>query len=268
MKIFFTIAALFIALSTTAQNIQNVVSLINEAQTEPNDSLRGEIANYAANTFESVISAEDDFTATLDDIKPISVLTSSDNRIRIFSWGIQFADGTYTYYGFVQTRSDDGDVVTTRLIDKSDSTPNAAKSSMQPDNWYGAIYYELVPVGGKKSHLYALAGWDGADLFVNRKVLEQVRVKSDGSIYFGGYFTDEHNQNYDRLIFEYTERAVMSLRYDLKLKMFIADHMMIPEQYNGNTKFSGPDGSFDGYKFMKDGTWMYVPDLDIKGARF
>lgn len=268
MKKLFTIAALFIAYTSAAQNIQNAVSLINEAQTEPNDSLRTEIANAAVNMFESVISADQDLTATYDDIKPVTMLTSADNRLRIFTWGIQFSDGTFTYYGFAQSRSDDGDVITTRLIDMSDSTPDAAGVSMQPDNWYGAIYYELVQVGGKKSHLYAVAGWDGADLFVNRKVLEQIRVKSDGSIYFGGYFSDEHNQSFDRLIFEFTERAVMSLRYDPKMKMFIADHMTVPAQYNGNTKFAGPDGSFDGYMFTKGGTWMYVPDLDIKGSRF
>lgn len=276
MKKLFALIPLFIALSVSAQDsmfeeaTKRVLSMIEEARTAPNDSLRNVLADKAFNEFYATVTDDYNMTYQFQNINPISVLTSPDKLFRIFTWGLQFSDGNYKYYGVINY-SVHGDVLSARLYDQSDNTPNPATANMQTDNWYGAVYYEVVQLGGKKSNIYALVGWDGGDLFVNRKVLEQVRLKLDdgGEIFFGGHFIDEHKRPCDRLIFEYTERAVMSLRYDKKLKMFVADHLSPSStEYKGNTKFMGPDGSFDGYQFQKGGNWMFIPDVDVKGSRF
>ena len=263
----FLTAATCLAQSDIERQASSAASLIEQAQKADNDSLRSIYAAQAVETFEAAITQDDAMTVAFGDIKPISVLATVDNKLRIFSWGIQNSEGKYSYYGFVQAKSQDGETVTTRLVDKKDETPRPGETEMEAANWYGAIYYEMVQLGGKKSNIYAMAGWDGGDLFINRKVLEQIRVKDNGTVYFGGYFTDEHKRTCERLIFEFTERAVMCLRFDKRLKMFVADHMTIPPEYNGNPKFRGPDGSFDGYMYQK-GNWIYVPDLDFKGSRF
>ena len=265
---------MFIALSLSAQDssyeedIRTVLSMIEEARTAGNDSLRNVLADKALQEFCAVVHEDVKMTYQFQNINPISVLTSPDKLFRIFTWGLQFSDGNYKYYGLAEFNVQ-GDVLSAILYDQSDKTSDPAHADMQASNWYGAIYYDIVQVGGKKSHTYALVGWDGGDLFVNRKVLEQVHINIEdgGDMRFGGHFVDERNFSCERLIFEFTERAVMSLRYDKKEKMFIADHLSVPPEYNGDRKFSGPDGSFDGYYF-EDGRWHYVPDIDIKGARF
>ena len=275
MKRLLALIPLFIAFSVSAQvdsdfenGISHSVALLEQARNAENDSLRQALVTQFDNEFWNLLGKDETMSYPFDNIKPVSVLKSPDNKFRIFTWGLQFADGNYKYYGIVQINVQ-GDVVALRLNDMSDGTTNPSNANMQASNWYGAIYYDLVQLGGKKSNIYALIGWDGGDLFVNRKVLEQVRIATNngGEIIFGGNFINEHNKKVDRLIFEFTERAVMSLRYDKKLKMFVADHLASPSEYKGNTKFMGPDGSFDGYKYDK-GFWMYVPDLDIKATRF
>ena len=275
MKRLFALIPLFIVFSVSAQvdpeieqEIRQSVKILEQARNAENDSLRIVLANQFEDTFVKLLGNDEKLCYSFDSIQPVSVLKSPDNKFRIFTWGLQFSDGSYKYYGIVEINVY-GDVVILHLDDQSESTSNPATANMQPDNWYGAIYYELVQLGGKKSNIYALVGWDGGDLFVNRKVLEQVRVELDngGKIFFGGHFVDEKKRNCERLIFEFTERAVMSLRYDKKLKMFVADHLTAPSEYKGNTKFMGPDGSFDGYMYDK-GYWIYLPDVDVKASRF
>ncbi|MBR4440774.1 MAG: hypothetical protein IKS00_04400 [Bacteroidales bacterium] len=274
MKKIFVLIHLFIALSLSAQDLineeelKNALSMIEEARTAENDSLRIALADKAFDTFCSLVYEDDHMNYQFQNINPVSVLTSPDKLFRIFTWGLQLSDGNYKYYGLAEYNVH-GDVLTATLYDLSDKTSDPAHADMQAGNWYGAIYYDIVQVGSKKSHTYALAGWDGGDLFVNRKVLEQVSISLEdgGGMRFGGQFVNERNRSCERLIFEFTERAVMSLRYDKKQKMFVADHLSVPSEYNGDPKFSGPDGSFDGYYF-EDGRWHYVPDIDIKGARF
>ena len=274
MKRLFALIPLFITLSLSAQDIiekedlQTALSMLEEARNAENDSLRIIMADKAFDNFCTVVYIDDHMNYQFKDINPVSVLTSPDKLFRIFTWGLQLSDGNYRYYGLAEYNVY-GDVLTRTLYDHSDETPDPVHADMQPGNWYGAIYYEIAQIGGKKSNTYALAGWDGGDLFVNRKVLEQVQFYTEdgGNLRFGGSFVDEHGKSSKRLIFEFTERAVMSLRYDKKLKMFVADHLAAPAEYKGNTKYMGPDGSFDGYKYDK-GSWMYLPDLDVKAPRF
>ncbi|MCQ2973623.1 MAG: hypothetical protein MJ211_02285 [Bacteroidales bacterium] len=196
-------------------------------------------------------------------IKNITTLSSVNNQFRIFTWGIQLGDGNYIYYGLSQVKTKDDEIVVNKFIDSSESFSDAQLANIQMNQWYGCIYYEMIQIGGKKSNLYALAGWDGADLFINRKILEQVVVQEDGSIKFGGKFKNNKSRIVNRLVFEYTERAVMSLNYNKKLKMFVADHLSAPAQFKGNPKYMGPDMSFDGYYF-DDGKWLYLSDIDYK----
>ena len=67
-----------------------------------------------------------------------------------------------------------------------------------------------------------------------------------------------------RVIFEFTERATMMLRYDKKYAMVIFDHLSpISSEYSGNPRFYGTDFSYDALKF-ENGFWVYIDDVDIR----
>ena len=78
--------------------------------------------------------------------------------------------------------------------------------------------------------------------------------------------------HYTRIIFEFTEKAAMGLRFENSVKnmngekrrkVIVADHLTTPPEYKGNPRFSGPDMTFEGYYFQ-DGKWKYESILDIK----
>ena len=72
-----------------------------------------------------------------------------------------------------------------------------------------------------------------------------------------------NKQLQNRMVFEYSINATMSLRYDNRIKMIIFDHLAPPSSlYYGDYKFYGPDFSFDGLKF-ENGKWNYQENVNV-----
>jgi hypothetical protein len=226
------------------------------------DSVKKEKANAVFKTLEEALNFSGAFGYSFSKLKNISSVTSENGKVRIFTFGIALNSGDYIYYGFTLFNNG-GDVKITRLIDGSENEQHPELSDMQAQNWFGAIYYEIRQFGEKNNPVYALCGWDGADMFINRKVLEQIKFDREGNPKFGGSFPNETSNGNRRLIFSFSEKVTMSLSYYKKLKMIVADHLNAPPQYKGNPRFLGPDMSFDGY-YYKGGEWFYVPDVDVK----
>ena len=70
-----------------------------------------------------------------------------------------------------------------------------------------------------------------------------------------------------RIVFEFSARAVFTLRYIAEQQMIIFDHLSPAKpEYLGDFQFYGPDSSFDGFK-LENGKWIYVRDLDLRNPR-
>ena len=271
LKIFFIVCFTVVFTSICAQDTTQlyelqpqVAKVIEDAKNAETDSLKKMLMDRAAFDFIGLLYFEGSFGYNFYMLPSFSSVYSDDGKLRFITWALPLNDGSHCYYGFCLYRdSSTSSTVVTQLVDMSDITQNPQTADMQAKNWYGAVYYELRQVGGKKSNIYAAAGWDGGDLFLNRKVLEQIRINQEGEPIFGGVFKNEEADGLKRLVFEFTKKAGMTLRYDTKLKMFVGDHLAAPPQFRGNKRFYGPDMTFDGFVFDRD-RWFYEPDLDVK----
>jgi hypothetical protein len=66
-----------------------------------------------------------------------------------------------------------------------------------------------------------------------------------------------------RVLFEYSSRAVMSLKFENDT-FIVFDHLSpFSPQYRDNRQFYGPDFSFDSFSYDR-GIWRYKGDIDIK----
>ena len=226
------------------------------------DTEKIKLASAAFEKLEEALQQEGAFEYDFYKLKNISSVVSQDGKLRILTFGTALNSGKYIYYGFIMYYN--GETLRiTKLTDDAGKQSNPQNADMQADNWFGAIYYEIRQFGDPRSPVYALCGWDGADMFINRKVLEQLVIGEYGEPRFGGKFRSEKEGESTRLIFSYTERATMSLGYNQKLKMIVGDHLSTPPQYRGNVRFLGPDMSFDGFAY-ENGKWVYYPDVDVK----
>ena len=226
-------------------------------------------ANYTfIKTLVSSLKEKNSFQYTYDSLQNIiSIKKSDDNKFRIFSWFTQNDDGSYRFFGAIQMNNPNKLelyplIDQTQQIQISVSLPD---STLTPEKWFGAVYYQILPVLGIKEPYYILLGWKGKNLSTNHKVVETLYFK-DGKPQFGTAVLEKSAKSNDfakRIVYTYTKEANMLLRYIKDEKMIVFDHLVASsEETAGIFDLYAPDLSYDGYKF-KSGKWLIQENLKL-----
>jgi len=245
-----------------------ILQNFNKLKEEKSDSLKIGLNIEIENKFEEILDKSGSFEYNFDTLKNyVSILYSDDNLLKIYTWGTFFSDGTYKYYGFIQHRNKKKEAITVyKLTDKSDEIENPENEILSNDNWFGAVYYELITTKDGKKKIYTLLGWDGNNDFSNKKIIDVLTFSGSEKPKFGLSFNIEEKKS-KRVIFEFNKLATMSLKYNPSIGNIIYDHLSPSEpKFEGVYRFYGPDFSYDGLYF-DDGVWLYMPDLDIRNDK-
>jgi hypothetical protein len=217
--------------------------------------------------FFDLLALPSTFEYAFDSLKTVSVQKSPDGRVKIYTW--MFIDRTsekYLYYGVVQAKKGKTqEIKRTGLVDLPVSVSEADTAILDPDEWCGAVYYEIFEKKIDNRQTYFLLGWRAHDKSVTRKVIEVITFNEWGDPKFGKpVFEDGTKHIRTRHIFEFSSQAVMLLRYDRKKSMLVFDHLSAPSPgLRGQFQTYGPDFTYDGYRFKK-GKWLYQTNLDLK----
>lgn len=208
------------------------------------------------------------FDFPFDSLKTLSALKSPDGQVRIYTWFLQSRDqGTFEYFGVVQRRNTQtGRFSAKGLIEKKHATDFAEINLLDVDEWYGAVYYEIIERKINKQNCYFLLGWHGHDRLSTRKVIEVLSFDFWDNAEFGmPVFSGQPGPKVKhRVVFEFASGAVMLLRYDRKQRMIVFDHLSPANpSLKGNFGSYGPDFTYDGYHFKK-GKWVYRKNLDLR----
>jgi len=203
-----------------------------------------------------------------DKLNKLSKLSDKKNVVRLFVWDTQWQNHTHTYYGLIQYYNKKKKrVFVYPLIDKSDSISNLLKTTLKPDNWYGALYYQMVPVKSGGRIYYTLIGFDQNNLLVSKKIIDVLYFTGAGKPRFGKRLFVLGKQKQSRVIYQYSARVVMMLRYAAEYKMIVADHLAPNKlSYKGLYQFYGPDFNYIGYKFEK-GKWVLKENIEVKNPK-
>lgn len=203
-------------------------------------------------TLVNALKQPNSFAYEFDSLKSISVLKSPDKSFRIFSWQVPVDGGTYRYFGTIQMATPDGKLKLYPLIDETDNLKDDNQLTTNK-NWYGARYYEIVPVvlSGKQNY-YALLGWKGHTSKVSRKVIEILSFNKDGAIFGKSVFDgSKSSSGRNRIVFEYSKLNAMTLLFDKSVNMIVYDHLApISPDVAGNFEYYASDLSFDAYKVI------------------
>lgn len=212
-----------------------------------------------------------------DSIKGVSCLRSGDQKFRIITWNIFKNDGQYAYFGFIQVNNKKVEkkglfkkVTTTtyevfQLQDKSAAITSVETHVGDPKKWYGMLYYDIVDCDG----YYTLLGWDGNDNLIQKKFIDILYFKSDGTPIFGKDVFRIPKKSPKRIMFQYSAEVAMSLRYNDKRKQIVFSHLSPKDEgstLEGQYQYYGPDGSFDAYEQSKD-RWVLKEDIDIRNDK-
>lgn len=212
-----------------------------------------------------------------DSIKEVSRLTSKDKKFRIITWNVPKNDGTHAYFGFLQVNNVKIQKVgwfkkikTTEyelfpLQDKSAAVKSAETYLGDPTKWFGMLYYTVIDCDG----YYTLLGWDGNDNLTQKKFIDILYFKSDGTPQFGKDVFKIPKKSPKRIVFEYSSEVAMSLKYNERSNRIVFSHLAPREegpQLEGQFQYYGPDGSFDAFEQSKD-RWILNEDIDARNRK-
>ncbi len=228
-----------------------------------NDDLSAALSQQITGLFEKIFEHPDGLLFALDSVFPIARIADDKEGVEIYTWNTVHRNGLYTHYGFVVTRSKN-ELRYFELKDKTYEIQDVNTASLSPDNWYGAVYYDMIKKKTADGEHYLLLGWHGNNLMSNKKVVETMYFTESGKVKFGKSLLKTDRKKYKRVVFEYSRMADMLLHYDVEMDLLVFDHLspMDPLQ-TGDFQFYGPDLSYDALRFNGD-FWEYVEDIDYK----
>jgi hypothetical protein len=210
-------------------------------------------------------------------LKDVSILDSRDRKLRLVTWNHHRDDGTHVYFGYLFVnnvkkvkrswlRSERvREFEHFKLVDRSMTVKNPETYTGSPDKWFGMLYTQVIDCGD----YYTLLGWDGNDRLTQRKFIDVLYFKEDGTPVFGKDVFKFPRRNPRRLMFECSSEVSMSLRYQEKSKQIVYSHLAPRQEgelLEGQYQFYGPDGSFDALELHKD-KWVLVEDIDARNSK-
>ena len=204
------------------------------------------------------------FNYPFDSLTEIKRLTSPDKKFRFIVWDIPRADGTYTYFGFIQAMHPKTKKYELyELTDKSTSVKNPETYASDHTKWFGMLYYAIIPC----DDYYTLLGWDGNDKLTSRKFIDVLSFKKDGTPIFGKDVFKMPKKYPKRIMFEYNAKLTMTLRYNTAVGAIVFDHLAPKENYLENQyQFYGPDLSYDAF-ILRRGKWNFEEEVDVQNPR-
>ncbi len=250
-----------------------------------NDFIKYNANDKFMSTLQNALKNDRSFDYPFDSLISIARLRSPDNSFRIFNWNLPKSDGTYEYFGIIQTHklgNERYDIYV--LTDRSDEIKDPENQILSYDNWYGAHYYKLIKnTSGKKEH-YTLLGWDGNNSASTKKIIEVLSFRSNGEPVFGAYIFKRYKKKTYRIIFEYSSSVMVSLKYEdqsfyvqkkssshkkkirkVSERMIVFDRLMpMDPELEGQYQFYVPETNiFDGFVFH-NGKWIFIKEVDAR----
>lgn len=264
-----TLVYIFLILSTSfcyGQDFSNEITHLNQIGKEilaaENDEDKLKTNVQFKSELNKLIKTDGSFDFQFDSLKTISILKA--HKLKIYNWTIPFTDGTFQYFAYLQIKTESGFTVV-ELTDKSEDVKSPENKTLTPKSWYGALYYKLIHHKKLGEDTYTLLGWDGNNMLTNKKIIEVVTISGNGMIKLGSPIFKMKNKTQRRVIFEYSENAVMSLKYHPEREQIIFD-FLVPSssKLKGIYEYYGPAlNRFDALTIEK-GKWVYEDDINIE----
>ncbi|MBQ3677422.1 MAG: hypothetical protein II926_08690 [Bacteroidales bacterium] len=246
-------------------NLVTIYSRISRFESEEDNIKNNKIFSEM---LDSVLRIPETFNYPFNDLK-IGKVTAPDQTFRIFTWFMVHTNGTYEVFGYFQRYFKATNTVEVYpLIDKSATMKDPLMANCTPQNWYGATYYDIRMDKYDGITTYYLLGWVPNTTYTQKKVIETFRFDKKDKPSFGYQTVELKGKGFKkRVIFEYSAKQTMMLRYEKRKKMYVLDHLAAAEpRYEGIYEYYGPDFSIDGYKF-RQGKLRYVSDIDLHSPR-
>ena len=187
------------------------------------DSIKNHANDQLTNYLLEIIKHKKSYKYPFNNIEHISVLQPKNKTFKLFTWFVPYLNGTFDYYGIIQICNKRGKKCQTFKLQKNTQiTQNDSYSQLNYDQWYGCLYYNMIPIKVDKEQYYTLLGWDGNNLTTTKKIIEIIKIDKNKKPIFGANI---FNNNKQRVLIEYSSQHPVSLQYDEELEYIVFDHL-------------------------------------------
>ena len=242
------------------------------------------------------LKVDNSFQYPFPQLQRISIQYPEDSSFRVFTWQLYVDANEYRYFGAIQLNNEQLQLIP--LSDRSANILNPEQTVTTNEEWFGAIYYNIMQVDSKEyGRYYMLFGYDANSFFVRRKLIDVMQIK-DNKAHFGlPVFTippdileekkkiAEYNASVpegnrikisdaeilakqgegeilNRFVVTYSAEASAILNYDPEYDLILLDNMIeAGGNYPGQGQVYVPDGSYRGFKLQDDGTWLQIEKI-------
>jgi len=205
----------------------------------------------------------------------LSCLAPADSSFLVYTWSIPLSAGIFFYDGFLVGKRKSASIVY-RFQNHAGTIENPEILRLTAGNWYGGVYYSLIPHSFNKTTFYILLGWDGGDYLVKRRFIEILWFDASGLPVFGKQIFSDSRKF--RVVFAYNRQAFFSLKYEpevfikrgwpgkwfglRKKKSMIVFGRLVSEPGLGNV----PVGNIHDAYFPEDGRLKFRRDVDVRNS--
>jgi len=226
--------------------------------------------------FEKVLQMEGSMEYPFDSLTTISRIISPNGNFRIISWYVPLSDNQFEYFGYFQSKQSDQKYDIYPLTDRASIIEDPLYETLDHEKWYGAYYTDLIHKRYRRKDYYVLLGWRADNAFTRKRIIEPLRVLGKGSPSFGRPIFRYEENRHRRVIFEYSAKATMTIRYESQpielgkrpKDMIIFDRLAPTQSFlEGNYQFYVPETNiFDAFIFDA-GKWEFLEEVDARNAR-
>lgn len=266
MKRLILSSLIFLSLSVYAQDYditqaENRLAKKLEALRDATTDQEKQTANEAFKSdLAAVLENKESFEHPFSMLTTVGFIDSKDQMVRIVNWNVEQADKSQRYYGFVQHFDKRKKELSVTELKEDVFGIKQPEDVLDAANWYGALYYKIIPVQKGSRTMYTLLGWDGNTTMSNIKLVDAMYINGS-SVKFGSPIFKIGKETKKRVFYEHSEKVTMMLRYEEDRKRIMMDHLS-PESptMKGYYSFYVPDLSYDAFVF-EDKKWVLKEDV-------
>jgi hypothetical protein len=185
-------------------------------------------------------------------IPELFVIHAHDSSLSLYSYRFRIHSGLFSYRAILLKKDKVYRLTKDNVV--GGDLQKSKRYSM--DDWYGAIYYNLVnkKIGGME--YYFLFGYRDLDETENQKLIDVLWFDEKDNLQLGAaYFDIPEFEEAQRYYFDYGEIGAAKLNYDPHQQLILKDHLIV-SIVNGKPVML-PDGSYEAMEWMKK-KWRYI----------
>lgn len=243
------------------QDEENLVVLLEKLRAAENNSEKDAANKTFKVALEQVLKQSGSLDYPFSKLTTVGFIDSPDKQFRIVNYNIEQDDLSQKYTCFVvhyDKRKKEQFV--TELKDNSFGMPTQPTEIISSDEWYGALYYKIIPISKGSKTIYTVLGWDYYSPSSQIKIIDAIYVNGT-TVKLGSPIFKQGRETLKRVYFEHSKKSSMALNYEENRKRIIFDHLS-PESPNlkNYKSYYVPDMSYDAF-VLENGKWILEEDV-------